>query len=62
MIHTKGGTMFERHAPRTSQILVRLTDVERGLVVEKKGEQSFSDYVRELIRKDLATKKKRRAR
>lgn len=54
--------MFEKHAPRTSQILVRLTDVERGFVVEKKGEQSFSDYVRELIRKDLATKKKRRAR
>lgn len=54
--------MFEKGAPRTKSVMVRLTDVERGYLVEAAGRKgvSVAEFVRSIMRQHLAPKKKGR--
>jgi len=54
--------MFMKNAPRTNRVAIRLTDVERGRLVEKAGDRSISEFLRDILRKHLEPTKKRRAR
>lgn len=54
--------MFEKGAPRTKQVMIRLTDVERGYLVEAAGKQgvSVAEFIRSIMRRHVMPKKGRR--
>lgn len=54
--------MFEKGPPRTKQIMIRLTDVERGYLVEAAGRKgvSVAEFVRSIMRQHVMPKKDRR--
>lgn len=54
--------MFEKPAPLTAQVMIRMTDVERGYLVEEAGKHgvSLAAFIRSIIEKHLRAKKKGR--
>ena len=56
--------MFESGAPRTSQVMIRLTAVERGYVVEEaaKAGVNMSEFLRSVLKRHLEKKGGRRAK
>jgi hypothetical protein len=54
--------MFMKDAPRTNRIAIRLTDVERGRLVELAKERGLSQFVRDVLRAHIERQSKKKGR
>jgi hypothetical protein len=57
-----GGTMFMKEAPRSNRIGIRLTDVERGRLVEMAKGRGLSQFVRDVLRAHIERQRKKKGR